>query len=387
MALVTLASGSPRGIVRILLTVLRYLPAVGGSIRVVQLLAEGLAARGHSVTVVSQAEPGCPENETIQRVNVVRVPMRRVAGFRIPRGYLRTLRTLDADVFHLHGNRIWCADYYFPFARSFSWPQVITPHNFYHYWMRRGFVRWLYYERYLPGRLRAFDAYVALTDAERTQVLGWKYPAGRLRVIPNGIDLNEFRAPEIDRGKTRALWGLSTPRIALYTGGLYDNKRVDRLVRAVALTRGEWGLVVTGPDIPGSPYDRANCQRLADQLSAPVRFLGPLPRADVLAAYASADAYLQGSAFEGFGVSLLEAMAAGIPFVAFDAGAARELATAGGGYVVESEQEMAARLPDLMSRQDQIRDRSRRAVLAYSAEGMVDRHLELYRAVARNHVR
>ena len=366
---------------RIVLSVLRYLPAVGGSIRVVQLLAEGLAARGHDVTVVTQAERGYPLEEVIEQVSVVRIPMRRVGGFRVPRGYLHTLRTLDADVFHLHGNRIWCADYYFPFARSFAWPQVITPHNFYHYWMRRGFVRWLYYERYLPGRLRAFDAYVALTDAERTQVLGWKYPFDRLHVIPNGIDLNEFRAPEIDREKTRAAWGLSTPRIALYTGGLYDNKRVDRLVRAVASTRGEWGLVVTGPDIPGTPYDQASCRHLANQLSAPVRFLGSRPRAEVLAAYASADAYLQGSAFEGFGVSLLEAMAAGLPFVAFDAGAARLLASEGGGYVVSSEGEMAARLRDGLTQVEEMRRRGLQTVREYSADRMVDRHLEVYREV------
>ena len=368
---------------RILLAVLRYLPAVGGSIRVVQLLAEGLATRGHDVTVVTQSEPNCPPNEVIERVNVIRIPMRRVAGFRVPRGYLRTLRAIDADLFQLHGNRIWCADYYFPFARTFSWPQVIAPYNFYHYWMRRGFVRWLYYERYLPGRLRAFDAYVALTDSERDQVLGWKYPSDRLRVIPCGIDLSEFSKPEVDREKTRASWGLSSPRVALYTGGMYDNKRVDRLVRAVALTRGEWGLVVTGPDIPGSPYDRASCQRLADQLSAPVRFLGPVPRSEVLAAYASADAYVQGSAFEGFGLSLLEAMAAGLPFVAFDAGAARQLSLDGGGYLVTSEAEMAARLRVVPTLGEDMRQEGLRAVREYSADRMVDRHLQLYRKIAR----
>ena len=369
--------------VRILLPVFRYLPTPGGATRLVQLLAEGAAARGHSVTVVTQAEPGTPNEETIAGVRVVRIGMRHVAGFRVPRGYLRLLRSMDADVFHLNGNRIWCVDYYLPSARSFDWPQVIMPMGFYHYWMRRGLVRWLYYDRYLPGRLRAFDGYIALTEGERDQVLGWKYPADRLRVIPVGIDLGEFSAPVEPVETVRARWGLSTPHVAVYAGGLYDNKRVDRLVRAVAATRGAWGLVVLGADVPGSRYDRGYCDRLARELSAPVRFLGAVPRAGVLGALSAADAYVQGSEFEGFGIGLLEAMASGRPFVAFDAGAARELSATGAGVLVRSEEEMTRALLDLPARAEEFGKAGRSAVREYSVERMVDRALDLYRSVQR----
>ncbi len=366
---------------RLVLAVLRYLPALGGSTRVVQLLAEGVAARGHEVTLVTQEEPGCPAREEIAGVSVVRIGMRHLAGFRVPKGYLRELRQLRADVFHLHGNRIWCADYYFPFARSFRWPQVITPHGFYHYWMRPGLVRSLYYDRYFPGRLRAFDRYIALTGAEREQVTRWRYPSSRIRTIPNGIDLGEFAVRPEGTEQARESWGLSTPRVAVYVGGLYDNKRVDRLVRAVARTRGAWGLVVVGVDLPGTPYDRRHCEALARELGASVRFLGPRPRKEVLRALAAADAYVQGSQFEGFGVSLLEAMAAGLPFVAFEAGAARELASTGAGFVVASEAEMAERLEELAGRAEEMRRSARSAVRDYTAAKMVDRHLELYESI------
>ena len=347
----------------------------------VQLLAEGYASRGHTVTVVTQEEPSSPPEEEVGGVRVLRLRMSHAGRFRVPQGYLRLLRRTDADVFHLHGNRIWCADYYFPFARTFDWPQVITPHGFYHYWMRPGPLRVLYYERYFPGRLRAFQGYIALTEGERAQVESWGYPRPRIRVIPNGIDLSEFDRIPASRDSVRESWGLGCPRIALTVGGCYDNKRVDRLVRAIAATHGEWGLVVIGPDVPGSPFDRVHCEELAKELRAPVRFLGPQPRPSVLEAFVSSDAYLQASAFEGFGISLLEAMAAGLPFIAFDAGAARELSRTGAGFLVGSEEEMAARLRDVPERGAEMGRAARRAVPDWSADRMVERHLELYRSI------
>jgi len=371
----------PGECVRIILPILRYVPALGGATRLVQLLAEGSAARGHTVTVITQMEPDTPAEETIAGVRVLRLGMHHVAGFRVPKGYLRLLRSLDADVLQQNGNRIWNVDYYLPFANSFDWPQVIMPMGFYHYWMRRGFIRWLYYDRYLPNRLRAFDGYFALTQGERDQVVSWGYPAARVRVIPVGIDLAEFAHPPEHAESARDGWGLSTPHVAVYAGGLFDNKRVDRLIRAVAATCGAWGLVVVGRDVPGTAYDRAHCEALARELSAPVRFLGPVSRPAFLGSLYAADAYVQGSAFEGFGITLLEAMAAGRPFVAFDAGAARELSEAGAGVCVRSEDEMTRALVALPERAAELGKAGLAAVREYSVDRMLDRALELYRSI------
>ncbi len=369
---------------KIVHSVFRYLPVSGGATRLVQLLAEGAAARGHDVTVVTQEEPGAPSEETIAGVRVLRVPIRRVGKFRLPRGYRALLHRLDADVFQLNGNRIWNADFYLPYARSFDWPQAIMPMGFYHYWMRRGLLRWFYYDRYFAGRIRAFGRYLALTGAEREQVVGWGYPPERARVLPVGVDLEEFARSPADPAALRSAWRLPVRQVAVYAGGLYDNKRVDRLVRAVAGTRGEWGLVVLGPDVPGHPYDRAHCEALARELGAPVRFLGAVPRTELVTSFFAADAYVQASAFEGFGITLVEAMATGRPFVAFDAGVARDVAARGAGVVVSSEEEMSRALVDLPRRARERGSAARLVAQDYSVAQMVDRALEQYRAIARN---
>jgi glycosyltransferase involved in cell wall biosynthesis len=122
---------------------------------------------------------------------------------------------------------------------------------------------------------------------------------------------------------------------------------------------------------------------LARELSAPVRFLGVVPRTTLVASLFAADAYVQGSEFEGFGIGLLEAMAAGRPFVSFDAGAARELSRTGAGLCVRTEEEMARALATLPERGEEMGRTGRASVREYSEARMVDRVLELYHAVVR----
>ncbi len=109
----------------------RYHPVPGGSEKIAQILAEASARAGHHVTVVTQAEPGVPAREELHGVEVIRLPMRVRRGIRFPHRYLQTLRALNPDLLHVHGNRIWCADFYLPVARLFPWAQLGTGHGFY----------------------------------------------------------------------------------------------------------------------------------------------------------------------------------------------------------------------------------------------------------------
>lgn len=325
----------------------RYAPVTGGSERIAQYLAEAVVARGDRATMVTQAEPGVPSQENLHGVAVIRLPFRRLAGFRFPVGYLRTLRSMDADVFHVHGNRIWCADLYFPFARRFGWPQLVTGHGFYQYAMHhRAWDRW-YFERYLPRRLRAFDYYVADTAFEKAQLVAWGVPAAKVPIVPLGAVLEEFQGPPVPPDEVRGRWGIRAPRIAVYVGGHFANKHVERLVEVIAATGGRWGLVVIGPDVPESPGSAQRCRELAASLGAEVRVLGTLPRSEVLGALYAADAVVSASTYEGFGVVLAEAMAARRPFVAWRAGAAIEMAEDGGGLVVDTVSEFIEALQRL----------------------------------------
>ena len=363
----------------------RYHPVPGGSERIAQVLAEGAVRRGHRATVITQAEPGVPPREEIGGVEVVRLRMRPHAGIRFPIGYHAALRATGADLFHLHGNRIWCADFYLPMAGLYDWPQVGTGHGFYQYANHpRPWDRW-YFERYFPRVLRGLDMYACDTEFERRQLLGWGFPESRLARLPLGVPQAEFAAAEPGGATaTRFAWGLTAPHVAVYAGGFFENKRVDRLIDAVAATRGAWALVAIGRDIPGSPYDAAACADRARKAGIEYVAPGALPRADVVRSILAADAVVLGSSYEGFGVTLAEAIAAGKPFVSFPVGAAPEMAATGAGEVVNDVPSFGEALLRLSDPSERARraERARAVAADWSDEAMLDRYLALYERLA-----
>lgn len=152
--------------------------------------------------------------------------------------------------------------------------------------------------------------------------------AERVRVVPLGTDPERFR-PGIDAREVRDRYRLNGGRWALTVARLEPYKGIDTALRAVARVRKE-GIdlhyVVAGAG-KRSPF-----RKLADDLKIAdaVRFVGPVPDADLPALYNAAEIYIgvsrqaQGTRIEGFGVALAEAAACGIPVIAGQSGGLAE---------------------------------------------------------------
>jgi len=124
----------------------------------------------------------------------------------------------------------------------------------------------------------------------------------RLLVNPYGVDLERFHAaPRQERS--------GTPRI-LFVGSVGVRKGVPELLSAFARLGGVAELHLIGPVEPGF-------QPLLERLSSPgVVVRGPLPGSALPAEYAGADLFCLPSVEEGFGMVILQAMAAGLPVIA-----------------------------------------------------------------------
>jgi glycosyltransferase involved in cell wall biosynthesis len=115
----------------------------------------------------------------------------------------------------------------------------------------------------------------------------------------------------------------------LYAGSLMPHKNVDTLVRAFAPDGLDVGLRLAGP---ATDAERQHLESLIARLGAAtrVRHLGWLDDAALARWYAGARAVVIPSVHEGFGLPVIEAMRLGVPVVASDIPAFREV---GGGHV------------------------------------------------------
>lgn len=151
------------------------------------------------------------------------------------------------------------------------------------------------------------SATVSVSAAERTRLLRGGLDPARHHTILNGIDLAPFHtAPP-----SPLLTELGLPGEALLVGTigrLSRMKRVDVLIRAVALCRQPIHLVVAGDGEQRRPLEN-----LAGRLgvSARVHWLGR--RSDVATVLGGLDVFATASEREGLSLAALEAMATGLP--------------------------------------------------------------------------
>lgn len=136
----------------------------------------------------------------------------------------------------------------------------------------------------------------------------WRLPVERVRTVPNGIDLSRFSAP---RDKP------NRPPIIGTVAALRPEKNLGRLIRAFAAVRAETQARLV---IVGDGSERTALEAIATQAgtSADVHFAGHM--ADPAPAFADFDIFALSSDTEQMPISLIEAMAAGLPVAATDVG-------------------------------------------------------------------
>jgi glycosyltransferase involved in cell wall biosynthesis len=172
------------------------------------------------------------------------------------------------------------------------------------------------------------DITVAVSGEVARRLSGeFEIPSELIEIVPNGVSLAPAPAPgAAARERQRAQWGVpETSRLWLCVARLEPDKGVDLLIEA-------WGrlaeprprLVIVGD---GSRRSELEQQAQALGVADSVRFVGAVPDARPL--YFAADAFALCSRMEGMPVTLLEAMAAGLPSVVSDVGGVAE-ATDGG---------------------------------------------------------
>ena len=153
------------------------------------------------------------------------------------------------------------------------------------------------------------SAYIADAEMEVAQYVAEGADIDKVKVIPVGIDCNEFA--HLPERKS------NTPKRVLFLGRFHEIKGASLLVRAMKiLGRSDVVLAIAGYD----DGDEAALRQLIQEIGMDdkVVFLGPRYGDDKVREYTQADVYVMPSRYEMFGLTLLEALACGTPVIITD---------------------------------------------------------------------
>jgi glycosyltransferase involved in cell wall biosynthesis len=313
---------------RIILPTGIFPPDIGGPASYVPRIAAALAARGHSVEVVTLADDPATGG-------AFPFPVRRIrrGKARIPRMIetIQAVRALAraADLIYANGLFIEAAiaaalagkPLVMKVVGDWAWERARnqgagsgTPEEFQ---SRRQTPRWEMVKWIRSATTRRADRIIAPSRYLANMISGWGIPANKIMTVYNAVDA----FPEPSRVSLPPFSGstlITAARLVRWKG-------IDTLIEWVSGRR-DLRLIVVG-DGP----ERSNLEALATKTGAAERviFTGGVSRPQVLAYLEASDLFVLNSRYEGLPHVILEAFAAGLPVVATSVGGIPE--------VVESE--------------------------------------------------
>jgi len=367
--------------VRIVEVVRQFHPKVGGIESCVLNITRGLRDRGHDVRVVTldrDVHTGAPLRGDVDSIPVHRVSYFGPSRYPIAPGWLRFTR--NADVVHVHA-----IDFFLDSAAvaratgALSAPFIVSTHGGIFHTPEWRAVKQLYWNSILKASLREAAAVVAVSPFDVELFRGITSPEKLI---------------EIDNGTEDAFRRASSARVdgrIVCVGRVTRAKGIERVVRLVARVAPEFPhveLLVIGPDENGVGDELI---ALANELgiSGKVRVLGTLGVSEMAELVSSAQLYVSASLHEGFAITSVEAMSAGVPVLVTHTGIHDQIVREdvnGWFWSGDPDEESAATLrAALATSPDRLEEVSRQARLAsapFEWEASVKKYEAVLNAVA-----
>jgi len=324
-------------------------PAQGGPSSVAVAITGAQILRGDSVTVLSQAESdlaraeagltkasaGIPGFERVQRCTVPAITGKLAMLWPKPDATVRQL-VRAADVLHIHGAWEPVLAQAAQAAAELGKPTVLTPHGMLDTWalarkpLKKKIALNLAYGRMIRGA----GAIQALSEHERECIVAGKFNR-RTEIVPNGVFLEQID-PLPARGAFRAAHPeLGQDPYVLFLARLHPGKGLSIIAEAVAEALRSYPAlrwVVAGPDHGAQQALVLQLARLG--IAERVHLVGPIYDRAKFAAMVDAACFMLPSEHEGFSMSIVEAMACGVPVIISPECHFSQLAASDAGLIV-----------------------------------------------------
>jgi glycosyltransferase involved in cell wall biosynthesis len=234
---------------------------------------------------------------------------------------------------------------------------------------------------YRKGRVRHL---VAVSDGVARELRTcFRTISDRIEIIPNGVDLDEFRPDPVRRGAKRAALGLDdSALVAVFVGGDWERKGLEHAIVALGC-RPAWHLIVAGTGDTDDYLTKAASEGCAGR----VHFVGAV--GDVSSYFAAGDAFVLPTRYEAAPLVVYEAAACGLPLLVTRVNGVDDILQEGvnGWFIEQDARTIAPRLAAL-ERDAELRARmgrlARDAVKLSDWESVVSSYIDLYSDLARD---
>jgi glycosyltransferase involved in cell wall biosynthesis len=356
---------------------------IGGGEKHLADLANNLALRGHDI--FAAIAPGSPLRSALSSVaseNIIELPMRNALSVRSGLRVARLVGERRIEIVHAHVAR----DY--PLAALAAGRSgarlVLTRHVL--------FPLSKIHRLTLRRTSRVIAVSEAVADGLRAQSI---FPAAKIITIHNGIDVKRFGSPGTGvppvRHHGQDAHAPSRRRVGMI-GHLAPIKGQEEFIRAAAIvcgTRNDVDFVIAGEDKSREGENRANIEKLIRDFDLGDRVQLTGWTDEVAELLATLDLFVSPARSEPFGLSIVEAMAAGVPVIATMSEGAREIIDAGDsgclvpmGDVEALAKAIADLLDDANERERLARNAQTVVNAKFTLERMVDRTELLFREVS-----
>ncbi|MDP3941940.1 MAG: glycosyltransferase family 4 protein [bacterium] len=213
------------------------------------------------------------------------------------------IREYHLDLVHIHGGPGGLF-----LLKRLSVPSIFTSHHT--YWQQYHYVKGEHWKKifYILEKIsyQKVNKIISVSNDTR-KVLIDRYGIDNKRItyIPNGIHTGESFSKKSESEQLSNI---------LYVGRIDKRKGTDFLVKSMKpIHKKNPGIVLY---IVGEGKDKKTLETYSKQNNLPIKFLGYLPDSDINELYKKISVQIVPSIFEGFGITVLEGMARGIPIIA-----------------------------------------------------------------------
>jgi alpha-1,3-mannosyltransferase len=356
---------------RVLQVCHHFHPCIGGVEKYVEGLCRHLSRLGHQSDVVcldtcAYSEEKLPDRQEYGGIKIYRIPYTNLRIYKVALGLWKFIK--GYDVIHIHGLGFF-SDFMALTKFIHRKPLVLSGHGGIFHTKSYSLLKKTYF--YLWSRA-VLKAYTVLVHSKNDEDLFSKIT--ECVYIPYSTELRDFLKVERRVEKNTLL----------YIGRISRNKRIDNLIKMVSFLKKKIPYVklyVVGSDwegIKGELKDMVKEKGLWEN----VIFTGESEMRELLRYLAKAEIFVSASEYEAFGISVVEAMAAGVPVVVNDIDSFRNIVENGkNGFILDysNPEEASNHIYRIMNKDlGQISERAKKTAEEYGWEKTIRRIEEAY---------